>query len=243
MTDKTPGPASTPAPAQDTPDDWKPRRTYLVGVKAYFPKVRLLEENPSRWLFLPEGNSNVMGWLQILSGFVLGGIILREILATWFSYYVIFQLFGLLYVAAFFIGHGVVRMKANRTVVSFDLGSKTCRLRYRRGHEENNELEEGELLARLDEVRAVQYLNVLDSLCWDRRCYELNLVMKDDSRVFVVGARLPEPLREDAVRLAGLLGRPLLEASTQSPSGEYTWPLGYSRPVRRRRSHEAPKVL
>jgi hypothetical protein len=235
MIEKTPGPESTSAPAQDA--DWKPRRSYLVGTKAHFPKTRLVEDHASRWIFSPGGNSNVIAWLQILAGIVLGGIFIGFFVQARVSSHSILQLLNLLLIAAILITNGWIRFRINRAVVSFDLSSKTCRLAYRRVHGEPFELEGGELLARLDEVRAVQFLNVLDSLCWDRRCYELNLVMKDDSRVFVVGARLPGQLHEDAVRLAGLLGRPLLESSTQSPSKEYTWPLGYSRPVRRRRSH------
>lgn len=240
MIDKTPGPASTTHPARNMGDDWKPRRTYLVGTKAHFPKVRLIEENSARWIFSPEGNSPLMGWLQILAGCVLVGTTLWYFIPGKVSWSSILYLLNFLLWSAILIITGLVRFKVDRTQVSFDLRSKLCRLGYRRGPDHVGEMEEEKPLARLDEVRAVQFLNVLDSLFWDTRCYELNLVMEDDSRVYVVGARRPEPLHEDAIRLAAFLGKPLLEASTQSPSEEYTWPLGCARPVRRRRSRGAP---
>ncbi|PKN45672.1 MAG: hypothetical protein CVU59_08365 [Deltaproteobacteria bacterium HGW-Deltaproteobacteria-17] len=242
MTETTPGPASTPA--QDAPDAvaMKTEWTYLVGPGAYFPKVRLLEESPTRWTFMPEGNHDAVAWLLILSGSILVACIGWILYSAGFPPGLFYRSLPGLFLLGLIIGRGVIRFRANRTVVAFDLDSKTCRLGYRRGAGLIEESGQQGLLAGIGDIRVVQLLHVVDSPCC-RKCYELNLVLDDDSRVFVVGAWLAEPLHRDAVRLAGFLGRPLVKVPTQAGPVRFDFLPRRPRPVRRGRSHEAPKVL
>ena len=191
-----------------------------MGTSAYFPKIRLIEESPTRWVFAPEGNNDAVTWIQILSGGALCAFICWDQFVDWNGYGV-FKLIGPLYFAIMLIVMGLVRRKANRTWVSFDLSSKTCRLWTLTGGIRDSE--EGDLLANLEDIQAVQFLQVKEWMFFDRKCHELNLVLQDADRVFVVGAKLPDQLLDDARRLAAFLGKPLLEASTQSGSGRNTF--------------------
>ncbi|MBU1067944.1 hypothetical protein KJ975_00100 [Myxococcota bacterium] len=220
MTDITPGPVSPSDPAEDAAVSavegaMKTEWTYLVGPSAYFPKFKLLEESPTRWIFMPEGNHDAVAWLLILSGSILVAYIGWILYSAGFPPGLFYRSLPGLFLLGLIISRGVIRRRANRTRVSFDLGTKTCRLLTPKGQGTHAETEKGDLLARLEDIQVVQLLHVVDSPCC-QKCFELNLVLNDAPRVFVVGARLPEPLRGDAVRLAGFLGRPLVKVSTQA---------------------------
>lgn len=148
--------------------------------------------------------------------------------------YAVYKYIGPIYFLIWVMATGLVRRKANRTWVSFDLGAKTCRLGDSTGPGGIRGPEEGDLLANLEEIQAVQYLEVTEPMCCDRKCHELNLVLRDNHRVFVIGAKLPEPLLDDARRLATFLDKPLIIASTQSGTGRTTFVPG--RPRRAPRS-------
>ena len=66
--------------------------------------------------------------------------------------------------------------------------------------------------AELDDVKCIQVINELVSRQrWSFRSYELNLVLKDGSRLNVVDHGNETSLRSDAASLAEFLGLPLRE--------------------------------